>query len=233
MPPCECRSGLEIRRLGKRRKCSSSADYQTIYSLALGLSNERAGAWNSGRGGVILAYNLIVGLFREREPSIDLPYRIDVVLTVIYDVGDFPGAVIRIDLRAVESFFRRRYAEGSGEQIEACVFAAPFAPLVHRVEDRRVAKTGERKVARGFDLMDDRALIDKPEIEIENVVADEKVAIHGQFPKVLDNLGLFTFEHLDFGAHRRLDGVAEAKNLRRSSREAELFDEIGLVKLDL
>src|SRR5687768_9482944 len=185
--------------LGKRRKCSSSADHQTIYSLAPGLSNERAGAWKFWPRRSNLAYNLIAGLFREREPSIDLPYRIDVALTVIYDVGDFPGAVIRIDLRAVESFFRRRYAEGSGEQIEAGVFAAPFAPLMHRVENRRVAKTGERKVARWFDLMDDRALVDKPQIEIEYVVADEEIAIHGQFPKVLDNLGFFTLEHLDFG----------------------------------
>src|SRR5688572_7062224 len=229
MPPCECRSGLEIRDLASEENAQVQRIIKQFIVWRRGCQTSGRARGNSGCGGVIMAYNLIVGLFREREPSIDLPYRIDVALTVIYDVGDFPGAVIRIDLRAVESFFRRRYAEGSGEQIEACVFAAPFAPLMHCVEDRRVAKTGERKVARWFDLMDDRALVDKPEIEIEYVVADEEIAVHGQLPKVFDNLGFFALEHLDFGAHRRLDGVTEAKDLRRGGREAELLDEVGLV----
>ena len=90
------------------------------------------------------------------------------------------------------------------------MFAAPFAPFMHGIEDRSAAKTRERKFARGFDLMDDRALVNKTQVKIKNVVADEKIAVDSELPKFLDYLCLITLEHLHFGADRRLDGITEA-----------------------
>ena len=40
-------------------------------------------------------------LIREGEPPVNLAHRIDVAFAVIYDVREFPRAVIRIDFRPV------------------------------------------------------------------------------------------------------------------------------------
>src|SRR4026209_1049746 len=81
--------------------------------------------------------------------------------------------------------------------------------------------------------MDDRALVDKAQVEIQDIMADEEIAIHGNFPKAFDNFRFFALQHLDIGACRRLHGVAEAKYLRRCRRQAELFDDLGLVDFNL
>jgi len=84
--------------------------------------------------------------------------------------------------------------------------------------NRRVSETSKGKIARRFDPMDDRALIDEAKVEIEDVVADEEIALDRQFPKPFDDFGLFSLKHLDFSVCGRLDGVAEAKNLRGCRR---------------
>src|SRR4030095_8815770 len=113
---------------------------------------------------------------RKRQPAIDLPCRVDVALTVFDDFGELAGSVVRVDFRAVETFLRRRNAEGFRKCVEARMLAAPLAPLLHGVVNRRVAETSKGKIARRFDPMDDRALIDEAKIEIEDVVADEEIA---------------------------------------------------------
>src|SRR3972149_4657639 len=113
------------------------------------------------------------------------------------------------------------------------MFAAPFAPFLHRVVDWRVAKTGKRKVARRLDLMNDRALPDKTQIEVEDVMADEEINIQRELPEILNDRLFFTFKNVHRGIRRRIDGVTEAKNLRRRRREAELFEQLGLIELDL
>ena len=80
------------------------------------------------------------GVCGEGEPAIKLPSRIDIALAVLHDFRDFSCPVIRIHFGTVEALFRRRKAERLGQEIEACPLAAPFAPFLHSVEDRRAAK---------------------------------------------------------------------------------------------
>ena len=77
-----------------------------------------------------------------------MPRRVHVAFAVFVNLGELAGTVVGVDLGAVEIFFRGGDAEGFGEGVQAHVFAAPFATFLHRVEDRIVAKTGEREVAR-------------------------------------------------------------------------------------
>ena len=91
---------------------------------------------------------------RECQPPINLAHRIDVAFAVFDDLRQLPGAVVGVDLRAVEIFFWRGDAQRFRQRVEAHVFAAPFAPFLHGVEDRRVAKTGEGDFSRWFDLVD-------------------------------------------------------------------------------
>ena len=130
--------------------------------------------------------------FRKRQTPVDLSNRIHVALAVFDNLGDFSGAVVGVDFRAVEMFFGRGDAERFRKQVEAGVFAAPFAPLLHGVVDRGVAEAGKRNVARWFDLVDDRTLIDKAHVEVQNIVADEEIAIDGEFPEVFDDVGFFS-----------------------------------------
>src|SRR6185295_11512562 len=117
-------------------------------------------------------------------------------------------------------FFGRGYAERFRKQVEAGVFAAPFAPLLHGVVDRGVAEAGKRNVARWFDLVDDRTLIDKAHVEVQNIVADEEIAIDGEFPEVFDDVGFFALQDFDRAADRWLDSVTKADNFCRRSGEA-------------
>ena len=113
------------------------------------------------------------------------------------------------------------------------MFAAPFAPLLHGVVNWRVAKASEWDVARWFNLVDNRALIDEAEIEVEDIVSDEEVAVYGDLPKVLDDLGFLSLQNFDGVARRRLDGVAYTKYLGSRRREAQFLYEFRFVELEL
>ena len=68
--------------------------------------------------------------------------------------------------------------------------------------------------------MDDRALVDKAQVKVENVVADEKIAVGGELPKIFDDVGLFALQDFDGAADRWLDGVTQANNFGRRRRQA-------------
>ena len=178
-------------------------------------------------------YSGLTRTLGKRQSPVDLPGGVDVALAVFVDLGELAGAVVGVDLGAVEVFFRRGDAEGFGERVEAYMLAAPFAPFLHGVVDRRVAKTGKREVARRLDLVDDRALPDEAQIEVENIMADEEINIQRELPEVLNDGFFFTFKDVHRRIRRRIDGVTEAKNLRRRRRKAELLEQLRLVELDL
>src|SRR3990172_11225815 len=138
-------------------------------------------------------YSGLTRTLGKRQSPVDLPGGVDVALAVFVDLGELAGAVVGVDLGAVEVFFRRGDAEGFGERVEAYMLAAPFAPFLHGVVDRRVAKTGKREVARRLDLVDDRALPDEAQIEVENIMADEEINIQRELPEVLNDRLFFTF----------------------------------------
>src|SRR6185503_12875455 len=128
---------------------------------------------------------------------INLAHRVDVSLAVFDDLGESAGAIIRIDFRAVETFLGRRNTERSRQRVEAGMFPAPLAPLLHGVVNRRVAKPSKGDVPRRFNLVDNRALINEAEIEIQNVVADKEVTLQRQLPKASYDFRLIAFEHLN------------------------------------
>ena len=113
------------------------------------------------------------------------------------------------------------------------MFAAPFAPFLHRVVDRCVAEAGERNVAARFDLMDDRALVDKAHVEVEDIMTDEEIAVRDDLPEVFDDIGFFALQDFDGAAERRFDGVAETNYFCRQCGQAEFFYQLRFIEFNL
>ena len=88
--------------------------------------------------------------FRDRQPPIDLPGGVYVAFVVFVNLGELAGAVVGVDLGAVEIFFRGGDAERFREGVEAHVLAAPFALFLHGVVDRRVTKAGAAGLLSGI-----------------------------------------------------------------------------------
>ena len=148
--------------------------------------------------------------FRKRQTAIDLTNRFDIAFAVLADVRQLSRAKIRIYLGAVEAFFGRWNSERASQKIQAHVVAPPFAPFMHCVVDRIVTESSHGDLARRFDPIDDRTLVDKPQIEIENIVAHEQVAIRGKLPEAADDFGFAALQNLDGGILLRFDRVGQA-----------------------
>src|ERR671922_500948 len=93
------------------------------------------------------------------------------------------------------------------------MLSAPLAPFLHSVVNRRVTESIERNVARRFDLMNDRTLINEAQVEIQYIVADEQVAVRRKLPESFQDLLFIAVKHFNHGLQRRLDSVAQATNL--------------------
>src|SRR5919106_5326751 len=94
------------------------------------------------------------------------------------------------------------------------MLSAPLAPFLHGVVNRRVTESIERNVAGRFDLMNDRTLINEAQIEIQYIMADEQVAVGCKLPESFQDLLFVAVRHFNRGVQWRLDGVAQATNLR-------------------
>src|SRR5262245_55265747 len=109
----------------------------------------------------------------KRQATVNLSDCFHIPAAVLANFRKPAGSEIGIDFRSVETLLRRWDSQSSGEEVEAHMLPSPFAPFVHRVENRRILEASEGNVSRRLDLVNHGPLIDKAQIKIQKVVTDE------------------------------------------------------------